>query len=74
MCRPVAMTSNLHNVLFVPEDGVLYVANADHHRCPSPSARHVRLDLRELLAELSGTPAETSGRFPQSGVQKKATR
>jgi hypothetical protein len=30
MSRPVAMQSNLHNVLFVPEDGVLYVANADH--------------------------------------------
>ena len=28
MSRPVAMQSNLHNVLFVPEDGVLYVANA----------------------------------------------
>ena len=30
MSRPVAMSSNLHNVLFVPEDGILFVANADH--------------------------------------------
>ena len=33
MSRPVAMPSNLHNVLFVPQDGVLYVANADHQHC-----------------------------------------
>ncbi|MCS7466817.1 hypothetical protein NZK35_09195 [Stieleria sp. ICT_E10.1] len=29
MSRPVAMQSNLHNVLFVPADQVMYVANAD---------------------------------------------
>lgn len=48
MSRPVAMQSNLHNVLFVPEDGVLYVANADHRR-PAAERPYVRLDLRELL-------------------------
>ena len=30
MSRPVAMNSNLHNVLFVPADRVFYVANATH--------------------------------------------
>lgn len=48
MSRPVAMASNLHNVLFVPADGVLYVANADHER-PAAERPYVRLDLRELL-------------------------
>lgn len=52
MCRPVAMQSNLHNVLFVPEDGVLYVANADHKR-PAADRPYVRLDLHELLRDVS---------------------
>ncbi len=53
MSRPVAMKSNLHNVLFVPEDGVLYVANADHDR-PAAECPYVRLDLKALLAEMPG--------------------
>ena len=48
MCRPVAMESNLHNVLFVPADRVLYVANANH-TAPAAERPYVRLDLRELL-------------------------
>lgn len=51
MSRPVAMSSNLHNVLFVPEDGILYVANADHRR-PAAERPYVKLDLRELLATI----------------------
>ena len=51
MSRPVAMQSNLHNVLFVPADGVLYVANADHKR-PAAECNYVRLDLNELLQSM----------------------
>lgn len=51
MCRPVAMQSNLHNVLFVPADGVLYVANADHNH-PAAERPYAKLDLRALLSEL----------------------
>lgn len=53
MDRPVAMSSNLHNVLFVPEDLVFYVAHADGRRgaYASPYARY---DLGELLALLEG--------------------
>lgn len=50
MSRPVAMRSNLHNVLFVPEDGVLYVANATHDH-PAAEQPYVRLDLKELLKQ-----------------------
>lgn len=50
MCRPVAMTSNLHNVLFVPEDGELRVANASHTQ-PAAERPYVRLSLVELLKE-----------------------
>ena len=52
MCRPVAMQSNLHNVLFVPEDGVLYVANADHN-LPAADRPYVRLDLNALLRSMN---------------------
>ncbi|MFM9115462.1 MAG: C45 family autoproteolytic acyltransferase/hydrolase [Planctomycetota bacterium] len=51
MSQPVAMTSNLHNVLFVPEDRVLYVANADH-RHPAAERPYVKFDLRKLIQEL----------------------
>jgi hypothetical protein len=53
MSRPVAMQSNLHNVLFVPEDGVLYVANADHSH-PAADRPYVRLDLNKMLMDRAG--------------------
>lgn len=51
MCRPVAMESNLHNVLFVPADGVLYVANASHTK-PGAEMPYVKVDLMKLLSEI----------------------
>jgi hypothetical protein len=56
MSRPVAMRSNLHNVLFVPEDGILYVANADHSH-PAAERPYTRLDLHQLLRSMSGETA-----------------
>jgi len=59
MSRPVAMKSNLHNVLFVPESGVLWVANASHHR-PAAEMPYVRIELsgsrkiRETSASSAG--------------------
>jgi hypothetical protein len=63
MSRPVAMQSNLHNVLFVPADGVLHVANADHRR-PAAERPYVRLDLNELLSTspLAGEPDLPAGK------------
>lgn len=62
MCRPVAMESNLHNVLFVPEDGVLYIANADH-KSPAAERPYVKIDLNEQLKALRSPqpPKETVG-------------
>jgi hypothetical protein len=51
MSRPVAMSSNLHNVLFVPQDGVLYVAHADHRHVAAEQP-YVRLDLDELIGSM----------------------
>lgn len=51
MCRPVAMDSNLHNVLFVPEDGVFYVANASHDK-PAADRSYTRISLQEKIAKI----------------------
>jgi len=51
MCRPVAMKSNLHNVLFVPEDGEFYVANASH-KLPAAERPYARFNLQQLLTQL----------------------
>lgn len=59
MSRPVAMESNLHNVLFVPADGKLYVANADHDH-PAAERPYVELNLRELLNSIPNQAAADS--------------
>ncbi len=51
MSRPVAMESNLHNVLFVPADGVLYVANASHGK-PAAEMPYMKVDLKKMLSEI----------------------
>ncbi|MCA9145051.1 MAG: hypothetical protein KDB05_19785, partial [Planctomycetales bacterium] len=53
------MQSNLHNVLFVPADGVLYVANASHDK-PAAERPYVRLELKELLKTLPATSVEST--------------
>ncbi len=62
MCRPVAMKSNLHNVLFVPEDGVFFVANANHQH-PAADLPYVRLNLTELLSDLQSGSHPTARRL-----------
>ena len=52
MCRPVAMKSNLHDVLFVPQDGVFYVANADH-KSPAAERPYQKYDLAEWMGALA---------------------
>ncbi len=59
MSRPVAMQSNLHNVLFVPQDGVFYVANADHKH-PAAERPYVRMDLQALISDIHSATANVS--------------
>ena len=56
MDRPVAMTSNLHNVLFVPEKLHLHVAHASHTK-PAAECPSVRLDLAKILEGIPGAAA-----------------
>ena len=57
MKRPVAMKSNLHNVLFLPQDLQFYVANAKR-RNPACDQTYARYSLKELLATLAEPPPE----------------
>ena len=51
MTRPVAMKSNLHNVLFVPEDGLFYVAHASHNQIAA-NMPYVKFNLEEMFGLL----------------------
>lgn len=61
MSRPVVMESNLHNVLFIPADGVLHVANASHTH-PAAEQPYVELNLSELLGSIRPSPLQTTQR------------
>ncbi len=50
MDAPVAMKSNLHDVLMIPAEGVLYVANAAADGAPAWKQRYYRFDVRRLMA------------------------
>lgn len=59
MERPVAMTSNIHSVLFAPETLDFWVANADSQNVAS-HARYTHYNLAELLR--SAAPPATARR------------
>jgi len=58
MDRPVAMSSNLHNVLFEPATTKLWVANASTDRKPAADQKYFSFQLSELLKRrpTSGSP------------------
>ena len=49
MDRPVAMKSNLHNVLFEPKSTRFWVANATKDRKPAAEQKYYGFSLQELL-------------------------
>jgi hypothetical protein len=51
MDRPVAMSNNLHNALFVPQQGIVYIANASNDQ-PAAMRPYVKYDLTALLREV----------------------
>ena len=57
MDAPVAMKSNLHNVLFAPGLGKLWVANASSDKKPAWSQKYNEFDFRALLEQ----PFPTTG-------------
>jgi len=67
MARPVAMRSNLHNALLVPQDLVLWVAHADHER-PAAECGYTEIDFGKLLATLPGALEVRGAKEPATGV------
>ncbi|MDG3002296.1 C45 family autoproteolytic acyltransferase/hydolase [Paludisphaera mucosa] len=51
MDRPVAMKSNLHNVLFETDTGRFWVANADKEGRPAADQPYHAFDLKSLMAD-----------------------
>ena len=52
MDRPIAMNSNLHNVLFEPATTKFWVANASSDKKPAADQRYHSFQLSELLKRL----------------------
>ena len=63
MDRPVAMSSNLHNVLFEPATTKFWVANAGSDRRPAAEQKYFSFQLSDLLKR---RPAEGSPALPMA--------
>jgi hypothetical protein len=63
MDRPVAMKSNLHNALFEPETGRLWIANASVDKKPAAEQPYHAFSLPELLAK---KPTNDSPELPMA--------
>ena len=61
MDRPVAMKSNLHNVLFEPKSTRFWVANAGADKTPAADGNYYQFQLSELLTR---KPNSTSKELP----------
>lgn len=68
MDRPVAMKSNLHNVLFEPKTTRFWVANAAKDRSPAATQPYYQFQLTELLKR---KPAEDSPSLPMKVAVRK---
>jgi isopenicillin-N N-acyltransferase-like protein len=58
MSRPVAMKSNLHNVLFEPKSTKLWVANAGLDKTPAAEQKYHAFQLSKLLARQPAADAK----------------
>ncbi len=58
MERPVAMKSNLHNVLFEPKSTKIWVANASSDQRPAAEQKYYQFQLSELLKREPDVDAE----------------
>ncbi len=71
MDRPVAMQSNLHNVLFEPRSTKLWVANASNDGQPAAEQQYHAFQLSELLKR---RPAGDARQIELRRVEKTAAR
>lgn len=71
MSRPVAMKSNLHNVLFAPKSQRFWVAQATSDKRPAAEQPYQAYSLKELLAR---RPANNSPELPMTPRKTTAAR
>ncbi len=72
MDRPVAMKSNLHNVLFEPKTTRFWVANASRDKQPAATQPYYQFQLTELLKR---QPASKARQIPfPEGITKTAVK
>ncbi len=71
MDRPVAMKSNLHNVLFEPRSTKLWVANASKEGQPAAEQKYHAFQLSELLKR---RPEDDARQIELRRVEKTAAR
>lgn len=67
MDRPVAMRSNLHNVLFEPKTTRFWVANASIDKKPAATQKYFAFQLTELLAR---RPSNDCRRIPAAAARQ----
>jgi hypothetical protein len=70
MDRPVAMKSNLHNVLFQPATTRLWVANASHDKQPAADQKYHGFQLSELLGRRPSTDSPEIPMAPQTAQKE----
>jgi hypothetical protein len=67
MDLPVALKSNLHDVLFAPKSTDLWVANASHDKQPAATQPYAHFNLAEMLASQPDPAAPEIPLLPTSG-------
>jgi isopenicillin-N N-acyltransferase like protein len=72
MDSPVAMKSNLHNVLMAPAAGKLWVAHASADKKPAWTQKYHAIDFKALLAQPAPTTGGVEIPFPRPAVQSAA--
>lgn len=73
MDRPVAMKSNLHNVLFEPKSTRFWVANASPDKQPAATQPYYQFQLTELLKRRPD-PSSREIPMPESSARTAATK
>jgi hypothetical protein len=72
MDAPVAMKSNLHNVLMAPKSGKLWVAHASADKKPAWSQKYHEIDVKSLMAQPSPTAGGKEIPMPKLTIQAAA--
>jgi hypothetical protein len=71
---PVAMKSNLHDVLFAPKSTKFWIANASKDKQPAATQKYFAFQLTELLARRPEMTAPEIPLVAQGGVRQQVNK